>query len=386
MPVTTDTYGGILDRDVTRALILTVVAGLMPIYASIQAAGQTKPTVEEKFEWQCATVGAVRTQINNGGAAYNSGTTTLVVDSTTGIYPDAVLLCEATGEIMHVTAVSSGTQIVVVRGIGSVIAAHANSVADDAWIQVLAHAAGEGGNVPTDRVVTKSNVSNWVQQSKRAVSITGRAAAVAAKTEDERNSQRALALEEFGQGIERTFLFGAGDNDTTGSESKRVTHTAGLLQVITTNVDNVAGTMTWQRFDQFLRDYGFRYGSGEKWLFAGATLLSALHELFKGKLQVGNLSTAVGLEVVRYHSPYGVVNIVLHRGLVGAYAGHGIMVDRSQLKIRHLDREQGGMPHLITDVQQKGADAATDMWVCEIGLEYGDQLRHALIKNVTGHA
>lgn len=384
--ITVDTYGGILDRDVTRGLILSVMAGLTPIFATLQGAGLTERTVEEKFEWQVSQVGAVRTQINNGGSAYTSGTTTLVVDSTAGMYPDCLLLAEATGEIMLVTAVSSATEIVVVRGIGSDVAAHANSVADDAYLQVISHAAGEGGNVPADRVVAASTLSNWVQQFKRSVSISGRAAAVAAKTEDERNRQRQLALEEFSQSIERAILFGAADNDTVGSESKRVTTTAGLFQKITTNVDNVAGTMTWDRFDTFLRDYAFVYGSGEKWLYGGATLIDAIHKVLKGKLQIMSNNNVVGLPVRRYESPFGSLNLVLHRGLRGVYAGHGVVVEREQLMIKYLEREQGGLPHLLNDVHQKGADAATDMWVAELGLKWGDQLRHALIKGVTGPA
>ncbi len=385
-PITHADYTGILDRDVTRALILSEMPNLAPVYTMLEAGERRKRTLSEKFEWQVSSVSAVRTLIDNVGAAYDAATTTLVVDSTTGIYPDAQVLCEATGEVIHVTSITNATTMVVVRGIGSVIAGAAGSVANNASLQVIAHAAGEGGVAPNERHATVSTKSNWVQQYKYAVAISGRAAAVAAKTEDERLRQRQVKLREAVQGAERSFLFGAGDNDTTGSESKRVTSSAGLFQAISTNVLAQGGTMTWLAFDNFLRDYGFVAGHDEKWLMAGPTLQGTLHELFKGKMDVANLSEAAGLDIKRYHSPYGAVNIVLNRAFKGVYAGHGLLLDRDQLFARDLEREQGGMMHLVPDIQEKAEDAKRDMWCGEFGLEWGDETRHAKITGVTGPA
>lgn len=383
-PIRVDAFIGVLDRDVVRAITLGMMTHISPIWALIEQDNRTEETTAEKFEWRAASISAPRTQINNGGSAYTSGTTTLVVDSTAGLYPDALLLAEATGEVMLVTAVSSATEIVVVRGLGTVVAAHANSVANDAWLQVIAHAAGEGGDPPDARHTDQVHHENWVQQSKYVVEITGRAGAVATKTEQAMAFQRRATLERMLQSKERTILYGAGDHDTIGSETKRVTTSRGLYQAVTTHVDNVAGTMTLARWEQYLAEQCFVSGSSEKWMACGSTLLSTVQTLLANKLQVGNLATQAGLPISRYHSPYGVLNMVPHRGLKGVYARDGVCVDIEQIKWRYLEREQGGLPKLISGVQPKGRDTMADMWVGEGGLEWGDETHHSLIRGVTG--
>lgn len=386
-PITHADYSGILDQDVAQALILSELPDLAPLYAILASGNRVKPAMNEKFSWQHASVAAVRTQIDNGSTAYTAGTTTLVVDSTAGMYPDCQLLCEATGEVIHVTAVNSGTEIVVVRGVGEdVVAAHANSVANDAWLQVIAHAAGEGGVAPAERHTSVSTTSNWVQQFKYTVAVSGRLAAVATKSDDEQLRQRQIKLREMVQGIERALLFGGGDDDVTGSESKRVTSTRGVFHAVASNVLAVGGTLTWLAFDNFLRDHAFVAGADEKWMLAGTTLAGTLHEHFKTKLQIANLSGAAGLRIRRYESPYGILNIVTNRAFKGVYAGHGVVLERDQLFLRPLEREQGGLPHLIENIQEKAEDAKRDMWVGELGLEYGAQTHHAKITGVTGPA
>lgn len=378
-------FEGALDRDVVQAIILSQAADLTPIYATLTAAGRTRETKAEKFEWYTSTLAARRSAINNGGAAYDAEDTALVVDDATVYYPNAVILAEATGEIMLVTAVNTGTDtITVVRGIGSVVAAHADSVANNAVLTVVGPAMGEASEVPGPRHTGASNVHNYVQTYRKAVQLSGRMDRSATLTEGERARQRAAKMREMVDDFEHSLLFGAVESgaEVADADGKRVTTSGGFLQAITTHVDAVDGTVTLARFDEFA-EIAFERGSREKFLFAGATLVSALHTLYRDKMTVASLADAAGLRLSRVRTPYGDFLLQHHRGLAGAYAGHGVAVDPEQAELRIM---QGGEPNLRADVKKDGVDGMIDEWWAEWGLQWGSEDHHAVISGVSGAA
>lgn len=377
-------FTGALDREVTEAIILVEAASEIPIYSALVAAGQIRAATAEKLEWWTDGHAARRTQINNGGSAYTGSTTDLVVDDASIFYPNSQAYSEATNEVMLVTAVNTGTNtITVVRGVGN-IAGAPGSVANDVWLRQIGSAAGEGAHLQAARFGNKTAVVNYMQTFRHTVSLSGRLNAIGKLTEDERAYQRRKKFSEHIRDIENAILYGQPDEGTTDGDGNRVTTMGGLLQAITTNVDNVGGTMTLARWNQAVEPV-FNYGSSRKLMFAGPTFLRTLHTLYEAKLQTRSGERATGLSVAQVLTPYGELDIIPHRQLVGGQAGMAIIVDPMDAQIRPLS-DARGRPHLNENVQQPGQDSVADEWFAELSLEWGDQNKHSVIKGVTGPA
>lgn len=374
-------FTGVLDRDVTEEIILNVAAADMPLYAAIVGAGQRSETMTQKFEWQSADLAARRTQVN--GAGFDQNTTAITVDSGAIFYANCMVLAEATGEVMFCRSVV-GNVITVVRGVGTIVAASAGSVADNAFLRNCGPAMVEGSDLPSARHVGSSLASNWVQTLRKPVELSGRLGASATLTENERARQRQSVFAELERDIEHAIVFGAADGDTTDASGVIATSTGGILQSITTKIDNVGGAMSLSRFHTFA-DLAFEFGSPEKWMLCGSTVLGAIHDLYLGKLEVRSAEGAAGLKLRSVLTPYGTLNLLHHRQFTGSYAGYGVVVDPAQVEVRYMAGDRG-LPHLREDVRRDGKDAIVDEWFAELGLQWGSEKHHAVMKGVTGAA
>jgi hypothetical protein len=375
----------LLDRDVTQEILLRTGADELPIYAWLTGRGQNRPTMTETFEWATDSLGGRRTQVDNAGAAYDETTTSIVVDDGTVFYANSVVLAEATGEIMLCTAVSGNT-LTVVRGLGTMVAAAAGSVANNAYLTNCGHAAGEGAGKYAAVQSAGALAKNCVQTFRKTVELSGRLMRQGIKTEDERARQRKKKLEELARDIEHALVFGAYHASTTDADGRRVSTTGGLMQNVTTNVDNVGGTMSWDRFRTFAQT-AFAKGSREKLLVSGPTVHAAIHTIAATKLSI-SVVTEFGLNLQKVLTEWGSFLLYPHRGLMGTYAGYAIAIDPSQAEIRtNGGADTGtGLPYLRPDIQTKDTDGVADEWFAELGLQWGAEDHHAILKGVTGAA
>ncbi len=395
--LTIDTFTGDLSEQVARQILLSLAADDAPIYASIVGTpGGVVPTVAEEFHWYRDSLPSRRTQINDPGDTLDAASVALVVDDASVFFPDCLVLAEATGEIMLCTAVDTGTNTITVRrGVGSKIAAADASVDDNAYLNNIGSAAEEGADQAEGRHVAARKFTNVVQTFRHPVEFTGRLARVRKDTENEIARQRRDTFQVHLRDIEGAMLFGAYDTDEVGSSGKRTTTTEGLFQAITTNVDNVGGALSLSRLDQFA-EMAFHYGEREKVLFAGSTLHRAIHDLYRAKLEVRSMEGEVGLRVAVVKTAFGELQLVHHRGLVGGYAQQGIVVDPADVNFRVTEGgdagadmrglAENGRTMFKPETQSPGKDSAAGEWFTEGGLQYGDELRHAVIKGVTGAA
>jgi hypothetical protein len=376
---------GQVSPDRTDEVILVQSPHLSPIYALLIAAGTLAMTPTQEFQWYTDAHAPRRTQIDNGGTAYTNATTDLVVDATTAnrFYPGCLILAEATGEVMYCRAINTGTHtITVVRGVGSVIAASAPSVANDVFLANIGSAEAEGAPAAADRYVAKTRVSNYVQTFEQSIELSWRVNDTTMDTQAERLIQRAKKLQEAQQDIEQSMIYGAADFDTTDATGRRVTSTAGLRQAITTNVTNQGGTLSMTQFDQFCIERAFALGSGTtKVMACGATVLRTIHTLYKGLYRVVNGERAVGLRMTEVITPKGVLMVVPHDGIA---TGSALIVDPAQARLRYHGAD--GRLRLEENVHNNGDKAVKDRWIATLGLEYGTEQAHAWLNGVTGPA
>lgn len=379
----------ILDRDVSEAILLRHSPEDSIIFATLLAAGRRRETMTPKIEWLTDGQPARRTAVNRPADNYDDTTTAILVDEPSVFTAGDLVLAEATGEVMLCTSVVANT-INVVRGVGGGVAAATASVADNANLMNIGPAIGEGqaSRVAVQSLPTRG--TSYTQIFRESVELSGTAANTATHGGDQRAHQRMKKFRQQQQSIERAFIYGSAGEAAADADGKIVRTTGGLLNAITTHVDDIAGNLTFNRLMQFF-EMAFQYGSSEKILFAGLSLETKIHQLFDSKLRVEPMNSEVGIQIARIKGPGGVLNLVGARGLTGDYANHGIVVDPLEAAVRPLQgNDYKGNPrgdlHLIEDIQPEGTDAVKDEWYAELGLEWGNEQNHAVIKGATGVA
>lgn len=317
------------------------------------------------------------TQINNSGGAYTSGTTTLVVDDADIFKVGDLIKCVATGEVLRVTAWTSVTQIDVTRAFGTT-AAHADAVANDAYLVRLGQSMAEGYTIGEQLVTTKAKKDNYIQIFSRPVQITETADSVATYGGKRRLVERKKVGIDIKRDIEAQFLFGEPKLDATGPKYA----TGGVLYFMgaTSPALNAAGALHKDDFDGWLRD-AMAYGSGEKFLFASPLIISYINSWADGYVYTdpGAIKTW-GIKFFNYTSPFGQINIVLNRNFLGPYAGQAVLIDMKDLVYRYLE---GYDLTLKTNLQPKNVHYLLDEYAGHIGLELHNPLDHARIYGVS---
>ena len=126
----------------------------------------------------------------------------------------------------------------------------------------------------------------------------------------------------------------------------------------------------------------FRYGSSEKLLLAGSTLINQLNQLAK-KVSVMNIvpgEESYGMKIYEWLTPYGTLYLKLHPlfSIHPTFKSFGLAVDLDKLVFRYIDDTT-----FKPNIQTPNIDARMDEFLTEAGLEVQHQKAHAYIKNVT---
>lgn len=323
-------------------------------------------------------------QINNG-AGYASGATALVVDNpSAAIFSKFDLIKNTrTGEIMRVTAVDYSTQtLTVTRGAGATAAAAIN---DNDWLLVIGPAFEEGsksGDSNTTKLVKVTNYSQ-IFKTKFGVTQTENASKLylSANPGGDLRYLRAKYGIEQAKKIERAYWFNE-KKEVTGPDGKPLRLTGGILEAITTagNVqDEAASALTETEFRSFLQNYAFKYGSSEKYFFCGNIVLGYLESFAANKLYIVPSDKTYGVEVRKYQSSFGTLNIIRHPMFENQYAGMGVVLDLSTIKHCTLN---GRDTLLETNIQDNDADEEVDQYKTEAGLQRVNFEKNALLKGV----
>lgn len=364
-----------------------------PILSMLLARGRTLTVKNQNFSWNTADLPTRTTTINSAG--YDQTTTSLIVTNAAVFTVGDLVVCEATREVIYVSAINTGTNTLTVqRGIGSAngaVAAAAGSVANGATLRRLGPAMGEASPVPADRDFGSVTHTQTIQTFKKAVSVSGRAAVLTPQVSDPEAFQRAQAFEELLRDIEHVFLFGGraatGVNDAGG---RLATTSQGLYNAITTNTFAVGGVMTKAYFEGTVCAPVFARGSTEKVLVGGTTMMQAINDLYATNAARQEAVEVAGIRLSRIRTPHGDLLLVPSRAMSGGFAGDGLILDMDQeFAIRYTEGQLNGqprigLPNLVPVVPTNGTDAQTEQWFAELGLQWGSQSKHGRITGVTG--
>ena len=333
----------------------------------------TASVMNPKFEWMDNNLEVRWTK------AVATGTTTatsIAVTSGTGQYftVDDLIKVSSTGEVMKVTAISTDT-LTVSRGIGNSgtgLAFNAN-----ADILVIGNAAMQGSGAPAENVLGVTPFYNYTQIFKTAFSVTNTLEATKLYGMKELARLRKNAGIRHAKSMEYAFLFGKKSIDTTGAQP--VTTTEGILTTLTGNANNKSVTKasaTEADLMEFCQNV-FTYGGDTRTCLVSPDMLAWFSTLAGSKLQIiqNDMDTTYGLNISKYLTPFGVLNLVMHPLLRNGYASTLIALATEDLYYKPLS---GRDTKLVTNVQLPDEDGQRDMFLTEAGMELRLPLKHGV--------
>jgi hypothetical protein len=289
-----------------------------------------------------------------------------------------------TGEVMQVTADTTGTTLAVTRGIGAAgIAVNSGDA-----LAIIGFAAQEGSGSPTSVSFDAELFFNYTQIFKTSFNVTNTQKVVKLRTGDKLEEAMTKALKLHMSDIERAMFFGR-KAEVNGTSAQPTRFTGGLLNELSNTIDigivnaginAVAGTLTETEFDRQLISQVFAFGSTQKIAFCGATAASNLQRIAKNRWQPTDIDNTYGVNVTGYQTFAGTLMVHLHPQFrqLPEMANAMVIVDFPYLKYRFLE---GRDTQLIENLQATDADQVKHQYLTECGLELTQSKVHTVIRN-----
>ncbi|KXB08558.1 hypothetical protein AKJ56_01010 [candidate division MSBL1 archaeon SCGC-AAA382N08] len=343
------------------------------------------PTTNPEFSWFEDYYGGRYAKISSVA----SGTTGDIVLNVTGAGNESAYIFTVgdvvrnvdTGENFLVTSIESSTQIKSLsdsRSFGSTAAA---AISADEGLFIVGNASEEGSGARNINTTRTTKESNYTQLFKATIGATGTEKESELYGEADMPYQRQKKATEHGLDIERAFWWGQ-KSIMTGSNGYPKRGTGGVQEFIENSssyVQNQGGPITAPDLNTFLRE-GFTYGSTTKTLFAGGIVVQAINEIARGQVVTKSLDETYGMNVNKWVTPFGTINIVHNPLFVDDYAGMAFLLDMDCFKYRYMQNRD---TKLYTNVQSNDLDGQIDQFVTECGLERKQAAKCALLKGVT---
>jgi len=301
--------------------------------------------------------------------------TEIAVTTGTGKYftADDLIKNTATGEVMKVVSISTDT-LTVTRAIGATAGV---AVTTDDPILIVGNAAMQGTGAPAENIGGVTPYYNYTQIFKTAFSTTNTLNAVQLYGMEELARLRKQAGIKHAKSMEYAFLFGKKSIDTSGAQP--VTTTDGILTSLASNPNNVSkdkASVTEADLMTFCQNI-FTYGGDTRTALVSPDILAWFASLVGNKLQVvqSDMDKTYGLNVSKYLTPFGVLNLVMHPLLVSGYSSTMIALATEDIYYRPL---RGRDTKLMTNIQAPDEDGQRDMYLTEAGVELRLPLKHGV--------
>lgn len=358
----------LLDVNEYPLLAILTNAGKDPVTKQGKAM-KKKETTDPNFRWYEDTLGP-RNLTGEGTVDPDGGTLTLATPGGTDLQVGDIVLVALQKWVFEVTALINATSVTVGAEIGGTTGTAASAVGD-VWI--IGNSNEEGVGLRTIKGTTPAVKNGYCQifRTPFGITETARNTQTLIKENDLDYQRKKKGIEHMVD-IERAFIFGKASADTSRGTTHPVRLTGGVFEKITeyatANVDTEAEFETWL-------ESAFAYGNSEKYLLASAAVISMINGWAKNKLQIMEKEKHYGLQILRYISPHGIVNIIKDRLLTGTVFGnYAVMLDMECLTYRYLSNRD---TKLLTNRQARGDDEVVDEYLTECGLMMEHDKRHA---------
>jgi len=333
----------------------------------------TQSCAHPKYEWMDNNT-EVRWTLTTATAA--STATSIAVTTGTGVNfsADDIIKDVTTGEVMKVSSISTDT-LTVSRGLEN--AGTGTAVGSGDKILLIGNSAMQGSGAPAEKILGVTPAYNYTQIFKTAFSVTNTLDATKLYGPKELARLRKDAGIRHAKNMEYAFLFGAKTNNVSGAQP--VTTTEGVMTTLASNANNVSkatGAVVEKDLLTFCESL-FTYGGSERTCLCSPNILSWFAGLASTKVQLiqSDKDSTFGVNITKYMTPFGVLNLVLHPLLVQGYTGKLVALSMEDLYYRPL---AGRDTKMMTNVQLPDEDGIRDMYITEAGVELRLPLKHGI--------
>ena len=282
------------------------------------------------FQWMEDDLLKRELSVTNAYTAASAATDTLTVDDGAVVQVDDIIYIPSAGDAIVIVNSISGNDLTVT----SVSSATIPSIAAGSFALITGNAYSENTR-SKDPITTKTvTKSNQIETIRTPISFSDEDLKQDYKTESDQELQIRKKEVEHAKDIEHSILFNAKSTGNLPADKRTMD---GLLRFIPgDNIHNVDySTLSEDQFDNMQADI-FEYGSEEKLVLTGPSLLQAITPWAKGKLEILPKEKNYGLNIRRYISPFGELYLLKHPLLNGNFSGLSFVVDLENLTYRYF--------------------------------------------------
>lgn len=375
-----------LDKDIL--LLEPENAPLTVFTKSIENGGNVRSTTDPEFKW-VEDERDVRWDSVNHSGGYTESEEELIVTTQEVFYPNALIRVPRTAEIMFVTELVSTNKIKVKRGYAGTTK---SALLEHDPLFVVGVVAEEGQTSFTARRKAPTTITNLTEITRTSVEESGSAMSSGNMTEPhawihqhrKANTEHLLSLEFKG-------LFGS-KSTQTGPGGKELRTTAGALSFLTSNNQDMGGTMTEAELGSWIRSIT-RYGGSTKTVFCSPLALDVINNYALGRLQgiQSDQDKVAGVAITKYITAQGELKLVKHNLLEGAvWGGYMIAVDFGKAAPNYRYLGDGNAPggsrdtKLLKNRQSNDADGQKDEILTECGFQFPQPKTGGVATGITG--
>lgn len=345
------------------------------------------PPINTKVDWLMDTLLPRRSALST---SITSTVSSLSVTASESPYFRAGDVCRLvySGEAFVVVGngTTSASILEVTRGLGDVAAATAPSATE---VVIVGNASVQGASLGTRLITKKSTNYNYTQIFRSPYGFVNTLIASRQYGGPVLDFERRKKLVEHKIEIENSLFWGARDYDST-TNTEPQTYMGGLVEYISTNSHNAAGTYAYTTLEGHLRQ-DLEHGSQNKVVFAApvvtqvfssysltawtrATPEQSVWGVHVDGLLSGAYGWGVPVFVKRDWNRYDV-------STNGGYGSQAFIVDMEAVRIRVMP---GRQTQLLRNRQGNSQDQIVEEYLTEMTLQVETENKHARIYNVTG--
>lgn len=367
--------------------------GGAPLFGMTSMVKPSKPAVSTSHGYFTKTFIYPKIKVNG---AIVAGTTTLVVDSTTGVVPGMVYQVPSSRENIRVTAVVNGTDLTITRAFGRVAAAGIN---DDEDLLPAGNAHTQTSSRPVERSIQSTYVPNYTQIIRNAWALSN----------SSRESLTELGYSNFSENKQDCSLLHSQDIESAllwsqaqAPAGSPLTHsTQGVIdsiyQFAPGNITTAGATTSWDQLVTAVAP-AFEYssnlgGMSERVGFCDSTgmkVLTAIGESYAEK-QITLKETSFGMIFTEFQFYKGKIRLFEHPHFNGAGVpdpGILLIVDLPAMALAYLGSRNAKVESYdgSKDSTEQGKDATGGGLLSEFATEFKNPQACALINNLTAAA
>ena len=287
---------------------------------------------------------------------------------------DDILLIEKTDQMVYVDSVAGGlVDITTLDGTNIQAAA-------DGKVKKIGSRNLEV-NLPRIATATQEvKITNYLTMFSESVEMSSREQGAKHFTNgrsfDEQVQKR---VEEMKQMFERYFMFSTSSGRNTSGASP-TTWGKGFLGTVVTN-KVLYTTPTENELDTFLQGVFDTGGSDTRDFYLGSSLAVGINKLLKDKYQITGIpATEYGVNLTRYLTPFGRVNIYWNPRLDGKFTNYGFAVDWENVTMRYMANDRKGSQkfRIEEDVETPGSSSSKVKLYADIGIQIPNESKHGI--------